>query len=284
MPVSTIAMRRESISIDGVPMSVVRMGAGNPVVCLSAVGHDAFDFVPLAERLGGRHEFICIEWPSHGDSGPDREPASAARYVELIEGVLWQLSVQRPIIVGNSIGGAVGILYAARHDVSALVLCDSGGLVEVDATVAKICRAFSRFYAAGARGAFWFKPMFALLYRTILPASAARTQRNRIVASADRITPALAQAWRSFGEQSADLRDVASELSTPIWVAWSQSDRLIPLSRCRPAIERLKNASLDTFAGGHSAFLEQPDEFAEKFAEFVATTASDSPGRRLRAA
>jgi len=264
------------VVVDGVSISVKRMGQGMPIVCLSAAGHDAGDFEPLAQRLGDRFEFVCIEWPSHGESGADSVPASAARYAELLQDVLWQLSIRTPVIIGNSIGGAAAILHAARHPVRALVLCDSGGLIEVDNTVKKLCRLFERFFAAGERGAWWFQPLFALYYRLVLPSAAVATQRQRIVAKARSLAPALRQAWASFGKPEADIRAIAASLEIPIWVAWAKNDRVIPLSRCLAAIKLLKHARLDTFTAGHTAFLEQPDQFAEKFAQFLATLASSN--------
>ncbi len=127
-----------TISVDGVSLSVKRTGRGAPIVCLSAIGHDASDFAPLAQRVGNHHELICIEWPGHGDSGMDVQPAGAARYATLIAGVVHALAIDPPVMLGNSIGGAVAILHAARYSVRGLVLCDSGGLVEITPTIARL--------------------------------------------------------------------------------------------------------------------------------------------------
>jgi len=264
-------MSQTQVTIDAVLLSVKRMGQGLPVVCLSATGHDASDFEPLAERLGDRFEFICIEWPSHGDSGNDHLPASAVRYAELVQGVLWQLSLRNPIVIGNSIGGATALLCASRQSISALVLCNSGGLLAVDKATTIVCNLFARLFAAGARGPWWYHPFFALYYRLVLPSATAKLQRQRIVARAQRLAPTIAQAWQSFGKPEADLRQLAADLTIPIWVAWAKLDRVVRLNTCLPAIRRLKHATLDTFDAGHSAFLEQPDAFSEKFVAFADT-------------
>ena len=153
---------------------------------------------------------------------------------------------------------------------AARVLCDLGGLIEVTPQVTRICGHFARFFAAGERGAFWFGWAYALYYRMVLPQPAAAAQRRRIVAAGRRIAPVLRQAWQSFGRPEADIRAMAEALDVPIWVAWATQDKVIPLSRCRPAIRRLKRATLSEFQGGHSAFLEQPDTFAEGFLAFAA--------------
>jgi pimeloyl-ACP methyl ester carboxylesterase len=276
-------MHEHRTLVDGVLLCVKRFGRGTPVVCLTAIGHDAQDFAPLAQRTAERCELICIEWPSHGESGADHATPSAARYADLIDGVLDQLALDRPIIIGNSIGGAVAILCAARRPVGGLVLCDSGGLVEVTRTVATFCRIFERFFAAGARGAWWYPAAFAAYYRLVLPQQAAAAQRRRIVARARDLAGLLRDAWASFGTPAADIRGIAASLDVPVWVAWARRDRVIPLSACRPAIRRMRQVTLDTFAAGHTPFLEQPDAFARAFGDFLARVPHTAGGAARRA-
>lgn len=266
-------IHQSTLVVDGVSLSVKRVGHGPQIVCLTAVGHDAHDFAPLAMRIQDRHELICIEWPSHGDSGSDREPASAARYADLVGRVLGQLGIEGPVIIGNSIGGAAAILLAARIPVRGIVLCDSGGLVAVDRTVAAFCGLFERFFAAGERRAWWYRYAFALYYRIVLPRPEATKQRRRIVARAYPLASVLREAWASFGEPNADIRATAEQLDIPIWVAWAKHDRVIPLQRCRPTIDRLRRASVSTFDAGHTPFLEQPDAFTGGFSAFVESLA-----------
>src|SRR5262249_38634461 len=262
--------RTTHIVADGVSLAVHRAGRGQPIVCLSAIGHDRGDFDGLTARLADMFELICIEWPGHGDSGADTRPVSAARYADLLVSALDGLQLDAPILLGNSIGGTASILCASRRPVRAVVLCDSGGLVEITPMVARICRIHERFFAAGERGAGWFGPACRAYYRMVLTQPAAAAQRRRIAAAAPQRARLFREAWASFGAASADIRDVAAALVVPIWVAWATKDRTVPLSYCLPAIRRLKNATLTTFRAGHAPFLEQPDAFADGFLRFVA--------------
>ncbi len=171
-----------AIEVDGARIAVAREGQGPAVVCLHAIGHGGGDFDAFAAAVREKFEVIRIDWPNQGRSGPDPKPLSPARYAELLHGVLERLRIERPIIVGNSIGGAAALIYANRHPVRALVLCDSGGLVAVSAMVRAFCGAFTRFFAAGERRAWWFRPAFRAYYRfMVLPVPAAAEQRERIV-------------------------------------------------------------------------------------------------------
>jgi pimeloyl-ACP methyl ester carboxylesterase/uncharacterized membrane protein YphA (DoxX/SURF4 family) len=259
------------IVVDGVALAVSRQGKGPPLVCLHATGHGGGDFTALEAAVSGRFEVIRVDWPGQGRSGEDRKPASAERYAQLLEGVLAELGVRNPIVLGCSIGGATALLYARRQPVRALVLCNSGGLAPVTPFVRRCCGYMAGVFAAGAHGAWWYKAFWSWYYRfLVLPSAAAADQRRRIVDAAYETAPMVAQAWRSFGGSEADLRELAAGLEVPVWVAWATGDKVIPLRQCMPAIRRMRQASLTCFGGGHAAFLERPREFAEGLVKFCA--------------
>ncbi len=258
------------VEVDGVRLAVAREGQGPLVVCLHAAGHGARDYEAFAALMTPAFEILRIDWPGHGRSGEDmREDASAGRYADLLTGLLAKLEIERPIIVGNSIGGAAAIIHAARSQVRALVLCDPGGLVPAGPLSRVYCSAFRRFFQAGVRDAKWYGPAFRLYYHIVLPSLAAVAQRNRIIANAYQSAPLLEQVWRSFSRPNADIRVLAAVLTAPIWVAWARSDRVIPARLCMPTVRRLRHAELSFFAGGHAPFLEQPEAFATAFEAFI---------------
>jgi 4,5:9,10-diseco-3-hydroxy-5,9,17-trioxoandrosta-1(10),2-diene-4-oate hydrolase len=264
------------ITVAGVELAVMREGKGPPLVCLHAVGHGGGDFAALTAALRDEYELIRIDWPGQGRSPASVAP-SAARYGALLIALLDQLGIANPTLLGNSIGGGAAIHYARARPVRALILCDSAGLLRVDAITRAFCGMFAGLFAAGARGARWFMPLFAFYYRRfVLPRE--REQRERIIASGYEIAALLRDAWRSFAEPSADLRDEVARLEAPVWIAWARHDRVIPLSLCRPAIERIPNAKLSSFDAGHAAFLEQPSAFIAGFRAFMAAVPQVSAG------
>jgi pimeloyl-ACP methyl ester carboxylesterase len=262
--------RSTVIDVDGVKLAIAREGCGPAVVCLHAIGQGGRDFEAFTEAMKSRFEIIRIDWPGQGRSGDDHHPFSTRRYADLLAGVLTRLNVERPIIIGNSIGGAAAIIYASREPVRGLVLCDSAGLVPVSWLVRTICGAFVKFFRAGVRRAWWFKPAFAFYYGLVLTKPAARAQRRRIVASCYEIAPLLVQAFESATKPEADLRGLAAAFTIPVWFAWAKDDRVVLLSLCLPAIRAMKTATLTRFAGGHAPFLEQPEAFVAGFEAFVA--------------
>jgi pimeloyl-ACP methyl ester carboxylesterase len=261
------------VRVDGLALALDDGGSGPPLLCLHAVGHGASDFVPLRARLADRHRVLALDWPGHGRSDDDALPPTAARYAALLDDVLDALALPRVVLVGNSIGGAAALRYAAaRPDrVAGLVLENPGGLDPSDALARAAIGASVRFFAAGARGARWFPAAYALYYRLVLPSPAAAAQRARIVAAGPAMAPVLRDAWRGFGAPDADLRGLADLVRCPLLFAWAARDRIVRLRRCRPAIARFPTARLETFPAGHAPHLETPDACAAAIARFVAT-------------
>ncbi|HLY36607.1 MAG TPA: alpha/beta hydrolase [Candidatus Binatia bacterium] len=260
------------VTVDGVRLAADDEGAGTPaLVCLHAIGHGARDFAALRRAFAPAHRVVALDWPGQGNSADDSRPPSAARYAALLAGVLDALGIERVVLVGNSIGGAAALRYAATHPerVAGLVLENPGGLDRPDRLSRRVIDLMVRFFAAGSRRAAWFPPAFAAYYRTVLQRSAAAAQRARIVASAYEIAPVLHDAWVSFGAPDADLRNLVPTIRCPTLFAWGVRDVAVQLRRSLPTIARFPNARLERFAAGHAAHLETPEELVAAVRRFV---------------
>jgi pimeloyl-ACP methyl ester carboxylesterase len=263
-------MRRQ-LTVDGVRLAYDDAGDGIPLVCFHAVAHDAKDFAELRGRLATPVRLIALDFPGHGGSGADREPASAARYAQLVEGFLAALELRGCVLLGNSIGGAAALRVGAStpERVRALVICNPGGLVPVTALVKRATGFFAGIHARGAKGAWWYPTWYALYYRTVLQTRAARARRAEVVAQGRRMAPILAQAWRSFGQPDADQRALAPITKQPVLFAWAVRDRVVSLRAAEPAIATFPDARIERFDAGHSPFLETPEEFARALDGFL---------------
>ena len=265
-----VPSRSPEMIVDGVRLAVASEGCGPPVICLHAIGHGARDFETFAAGISSGFQVVRIDWPGQGRSGPDREPPTPARYAQLLRGVVSQLGLDSPVIVGCSIGGAAAIHYAARYPTRAIVLANSGGLAELTASSRRACLFLSRLFAAGARRAWWFGAVFALYYRFILPSRAAWPQRRRIVRAGYETAEILSQAWAKFADTAeADQRQAAASLKIPVLVAWSMQDKANLFLAARPTLKQMKNVRIAQFKGGHAAFLEQPQRFISEYLRFI---------------
>lgn len=272
-----VAAPRSLHRVLGVDLAVhdSETGATKPVlVALHAIGHGGGDFVGVEAALSSTWRVVTVDWPSQGFSGPDLVPASAGRYADLLAALLDELGVSRAVLLGNSIGGAAAIRFAAAHPerVTALVLANPGGL---DPGASGF---FGRLligtqvghFEAGARDEARFGPWFADYYAGVLPSPAASEKRAAIVAAGYESAEVLAQAWNSFRSPDAYIGDLLPALRQPVLVAWAKNDGWVQWSRNKAAVERLPNAKVALFDAGHSAFLEAPDAFMNELRPFLA--------------
>lgn len=262
------------VEVDGVRLAWEEHGSGEPIVCLHAIGHDRSDFRQLE---GGR--VIALDWPGQGESSADSHPPTARRYRDLLAGFLDALSLSRVVLVGNSIGGATAIEYAAAHPerVQKLVLLNPGGLDAGGAFARFFIGMMVRFFAAGARGARWFRRAFALYYKLVL--RGAPEARARIIAASYPLAPLLRDAWRGFAQPEADLRPLVSKIDCPTLFAWARHDRFIQLRRCRAAIAKFSDARLELFDAGHAPQLETPEQLNASLKRFLTPLEARAEGR-----
>ena len=267
-------------------VAVARRGEGEPVLCLHATGHGARDFEHFVARvvpLG--FEAIAVDWPGQGASPSDATGAkpSASRYADILSDLVPCLfPASAPIILGNSIGGMAAIRFAASHPdrVRALVLANPGGLAPLDNTARLAIGAMRRFFAGGARNARWFPYAFALYYRFVLPSHPAAAQRKRIVAAGQEVAELVGDAWEGFADPANDLRSDLARVNCPVLFTWAMQDRIVAWSKSASAVTGHLGSRVQRFSGGHAAFLEDPDAFAEAFVEFTRSL-KDQSNRRI---
>lgn len=268
-----------SVEVLGVSLFVHDSASGDSskqvLLCLHAIGHGGGDFAALSKARPDLR-VISIDWPGHGRSSNDSQPASAIRYEQLLASVMDELKLERVVLLGNSIGGATAIRYAASHPerVRALVLANPGGL---DPGASGFIGRFfigglvDRF-EQGVRNEVRFAEWFREYYEKILITPEAKPQLERILAAGYESAPVLAQAWTSFMQPEASLAPLISRVTMPTLFTWAEQDALVSWSRNEGAVKRFPNATVVHFNAGHAAFLEQPEEFSSALSAFLERT------------
>ncbi len=259
------------IDANGVRLAAMRRGRGQPIVCLHAIAHGARDFEELAARVGDAFEIIALDWPGHGLSPDDGHAPDAAHYGEVLSAALDALQLEKPVLLGCSIGGAAALRVAAGRPekVAGLVLCNAGGLqVVTPGTRFGIAR-MVWFFRAGERGKRWFAAGYRFYYTQMVLPRAPNTHRKRIIEAGYEMAPLLRAAWERFAGDDADTRALVSKVACPILFAWARSDRILAWARAKEAAATAKNGTIALMKGGHAAFLEDPNVFADALRGFM---------------
>lgn len=102
---------------------VEQAGEGTPLLCLHTAGADGRQYRALMndERITQRHRVIAFDMPWHGKSSPpagwhDEEyQLTSAHYTTIILAIMTALELDRPTLIGCSIGGRIALHLALEH-------------------------------------------------------------------------------------------------------------------------------------------------------------------------
>ena len=170
------------LELPGCGLTFRDTAGGEPaVVFLHGAGADGATFAAQAAEFErrGRHT-IVVDLRGHGASRPSRLPLTADLFVDDIQALVAHLHLERPVLVGHSLGGNIAqeLVRRAPERFSALAV--------LDAT-----------WSTGPLG-----PVSRWLLRLAAPALALIPARSlpRVMADASAVTPAArADAARAFG-------------------------------------------------------------------------------------
>jgi len=107
-----------------------RRGAGPSLVLIHGLGSSRAAWDPVVPQLAERFDVIAPDLPGFGESealGPGDEP-HPGRLAAAVADLLDELHIDRPHLVGNSVGGWVSLELAALRPVSSVTLLSPAGL------------------------------------------------------------------------------------------------------------------------------------------------------------
>lgn len=241
--------------------------AGETLVLVHGIGVDAGSWVGVVGDLGRHRPLLLVDLPGHGDSAPP-EGVGPLDLDDTVDGLAAAIDAavprdERVVLVGNSLGGWVSLVYAERHPerVERMVLLGASGIwfdMEV-AVVPKNLADARRLYRALSSPDLPMPPDFVL--------------EDLVEKAAEGPTPIL---WNSFTED--DLLDGRLEaIDTPTDLIWGEHDGLVPPSVGRRMDAELPRSRFHLMEGcGHLPQLSCPRQLTDLMLELLD---SPPPGR-----
>lgn len=247
------------IDIDGMQLHYTVSGSGSPMVLMHGWGCDHSTLASIEAVASRNHTVYNVDFPGFGNTPEPPEVWGVEQYTRMIECMVLKLGLNRPVLLGHSFGGRVGLLYASRNEVSKLILVDAAGVKP---------RRPLKYYV----NVYGFK-----LAKRIVRLVYSRERANRVIAdwrsrrgSADynNASPRMKSILSKVVNE--DLRHVMPSITCPTLLIWGENDTATPV-RDAIVMERLiPDAGLVRFAGcGHYSFLDDPRRFAAVLESFL---------------
>jgi len=277
-----VLVEEQSTDVGGMPTRYLWAGTtGSPLLLLHGVGDNAFDWRWVMPALASTHRVYAPDLPGSGGSARPLDDYSPAFFTRFVAAFLDALGVDHAAVIGNSLGGLVGLRLALAEPqrVTALGLVSSGGLGR-EVTYALRSLALPGY---GKLAVAWGKRRPGAAQRALgraalvfaRPRGAPREwieEQYRLARLPGFLEAQLATLRAQVGlkGQREVLVDRLAQLERPTMVVWGTRDRVLPYSQAKEAFSRLAEGYLELIPEcGHLPQVEQPERFVSGLRQFL---------------
>jgi pimeloyl-ACP methyl ester carboxylesterase len=291
-----------AVVVDGVELRYTQAGSGRPVVLIHGLLGSTYDFeVALTGVLATRYRVVAFDRPGNGYS---EAPPTAGRtpigQAYLLHEAVNRLGLERPILVGYSLGAAVAVAYAELFpgDVAAVVTV-GGHVLPCRLPAARLVGALRLPILGRLAGATLLVPAayplgYELLRRACSPQRLPAAYARSALAVGLRPGP-FRRAVEDLERASHDLHVLAwsyGTLEVPFVVLVGSHDRIAPAAESQAFHRRLRESLLTVVGdGGHALHVTHPatvaaaieaawtmaERKAQAAAEVAAEAAAEAP-------
>ena len=91
------------------------VGTGASFILLHGIGMGRHYWGALTDSLGAHGRVYALDLPGFGDAPEPEEPLTMAQFGDLVSELVEREGIERPVLVGHSMGAQVAVEAAARH-------------------------------------------------------------------------------------------------------------------------------------------------------------------------
>lgn len=245
------------LDVDGVKTHLLRGGEGPPLLYWHGAG-GCGKWFPHHALLAQRFTVYAPDHPGWGGSEGPEWMDTIHDYTLHNDAIIRLLAIERPVLVGHSLGGWMAADFAVTYPerLKALVLVNSAGFpFDADSPVPD-------FFAAAARGRQHFAPLLfhkpdvAAAFFPIQPTPEDILTNFRHLTSTARIT------WHLWFDDKLPQR--LARVRTPALALWGAHDRLFPAEMAEQFADAIPGAIWQLVSdSGHMLPFENPQALAD---------------------
>ncbi|NML39460.1 alpha/beta fold hydrolase [Chitinophaga sp. G-6-1-13] len=210
----------------------------------------------VIQHFGSRYDIHIPSLPIYDQHNQD----NLEYLVRFLEQYIEQHKLEKPVLIGNSLGGHVAILFTHRHPdkVSRLVLTGSSGLHENN-IMGNYPKRGNYEYIRERVAYTFYDPAIAT---DALVDEVLQITRNRIKCL--RIVQTAKSAQRNY------VASILPEIPTPTLLIWGEEDRVSPPDVAHEFQQLLPDVQLVMLSAcGHAPMMERPEQFNRILEEFL---------------
>jgi pimeloyl-ACP methyl ester carboxylesterase len=238
------------------------VGSDPPLVLIHGAGGSHLHWAPTTRRLSGRSVY-AIDLPGHGHS-PGEGSANIAEYVEAVSSWLRGLGLQRPVVAGHSMGGAIALSLALDlpESLGGLVLVGTSDHLPVNPTLLRMLE----------KDETW-RDAIDLIIRWSFSRSAdprlVELSRKRMLETPRNVLHADFQACARY-----DVQGRVGQIRIPTLVVCGVDDKMTPVRTVRGLTQSIRDSRFSLVEGaGHMVMLEKPSILDDAVQNFLAEEA-----------
>lgn len=232
--------------------SYLEKGEGTPIVLLHGLMGELSNFSVLTEHFSGLgYKIFAPELPIYNYSLLNTNVSSIAKF---IANFLNDVVKEPAILVGNSLGGHLGLVVTHKHPdlVKALCLTGSSGLYE---------RGFGESYPKRGSYEYVQKKAEEVFYD---PKVATKEIVDDVYETVNNRNKAIRTLYIARSAIKHNMKDDLKDIHTPVCLIWGKQDGVTPPEVAEEFHEGFPNSSLYWIDKcGHAPMMEHPEKFNE---------------------
>lgn len=245
-------------------------GQGNPLVLIAGYTCDHTFWVSILEMLSKYFQVLIFDNRAIGQTKDTNVPLNIEMFAEDTMSLIQYLGIDQPIIIGQSMGGAIAQAIAMKYPekIKKLIILNSVAKFNFITLMAleNILTLRKTNISIDLLTDITLPWIFSGEYLNI-----PEHINNIKTATKKNIYPqSLSDEQRQFDAlKKFDSTEWVNNIKIPTLVMAGENDLITPISECQNLAKFIKNSKFETIPGGHASPIEQPARLNESILNFI---------------